>query len=365
LTPLQSSGRWCQSRIWSVNRVRVPKWVAISIASVLVLALAPSTAQPARASTISELALQSELTSYFSTRHAHYTLSLREIGGAGHQVGIDDTRHIEPASVVKLFWAWATLKKVDDGHLNLNSTLRSGFTWSTCLNLMIKVSDNECSAWIRDSLGISTLNQQLVDAGYPDTHIVADSKGRYKTKYTSAADTSLLLERLERGTLLSPASTLYFHNLLKAQTFRTRITPGVQKGVVVENKGGNLWITSGWTESDAAIVRGPHSTYILVIYGRDEAKKAEISAASKIVYEHLQNQAVTVSNAFPRRQYLTRWLVWVRKTPGGRGIYQAKKNVPVEVYYADRDWVKIKQNGKTAGFVRFSALTLSPDYIWP
>jgi beta-lactamase class A len=331
----------------------------------MVLGLTPSVLTSAKASTISELALQTELTSYFSTRHAHYTLSLREIGGAEHQVGIDDTRHVEPASVIKLFWAWATLKKVDEGHLNLSATLRPGFTWESCLNLMIKISDNQCSAWIRDSLGISTLNQQLLDAGYPDTHIVTDSKGHYKTKYTSAADTSLLLERLERGALLSPASTNYFHNLLKAQTFRTRITPGTQKGVVVENKGGNLWVASGWTQSDAAIVRGAHSTYVLVIFGRDDAKNAEIAAASKIVYEHLQNQPVTVANSFPRQQYLTRWLVWVRKTPGGSGIYQAKKNVPVEVYYADRDWVKIKQNGKTAGYVRFSSLKLSPDYIWP
>ena len=338
------------------------KWVAIVLAVVIALV---SVTMPAKASTISELALQSELTNYFATKHAHYTLSLREIGGDQHQVGIDATRHIEPASVVKLFWAWATLKKVDEGQLNLHDSLKPGFTWETCLNLMIKVSDNECSAWIRDALGNTTLNQQLIDAGYPDTHIVLDSHGKYKTKYTSAADTSLLLERLERGTLLSPASTTYFHNLLKAQTFRTRITPGVQKGVVVENKGGNLWLPSGWTESDAAIVRGPHSTYVLVIYGRDAAKKADIAGASKLVYEHLQNQTVTIANAFPRRQYTTRWLVWVRNSPGGRGIYQAKKNVPVELSYADRDWVKIKQNGKIAGFVRFSALKLSTDYIWP
>lgn len=341
------------------------KWATLLIVSALLFSLAPTSKTPARASTISELALESELTNYFSTKHAHYTLSLREIGGAGHQVGIDDTRHIEPASVIKLFWAWATLKKVDEGHLNLSSTLKPGFTWETCLNLMIKISDNQCAAWIRDKLGNNTLNQQLVAAGYVDTHIVLDSRGHYKTKYTSAADTSLLLDRLERGTLLSPASTQYFHNLLKAQTFRTRITPGVQKGVVVENKGGNLWVAGGWTESDAAIIRGPHSTYVLVIYGRNEAKKVEISAASKIVYEHLQNQSVTIASDFPRRQYLTRWLVWVRKTPGGRGIYQAKKNVAVELYYADLDWVKIKQNGKTAGFVRFSALRLNPEYIWP
>lgn len=345
--------------------MRVRKWVVAITVLVLLLMAGFAVPMPSKASTISELALQSELTNYFSTKHAHYTLSLREIGGDQHQVGIDDTRHIEPASVIKLFWAWATLKKVDEGHLNLSSTLKPGFTWGTCLNLMIKISDNQCAAWIRDKLGNKTLNQQLVAAGYVDTKIILDSRGNYKTKYTTASDTSLLLERLERGTLLSPESSQYFHNLLKAQTFRTRITPGVQKGVVVENKGGNLWVAGGWTESDAAIIRGPHSTYVLVIYGRNEAKRAEISAASKIVYEHLQNQSVTSANVFPRRQYLTRWLVWVRKTPGGRGIYQAKKNVAVELYYADRDWVKIKQDGKTAGYVRFSALKLRTDYIWP
>jgi beta-lactamase class A len=324
-----------------------------------------STSAPVNAATASEQALLTRLTNYFSTKEAKYTLSLREIGGQEHRVGVDETRHVEPASVIKLFWAWAALKRVDEGSLSLQSVLKPGFTWETCMNLMIRVSDNECSAWIREALGNNTLNAQLTASGYLDTQIVLDSKGKYKTKYTSAADTSLLLERLERGILLTPISTLYFHNLLKAQTFRTRITPGTQKGTEVENKGGNLWVTGGWTQSDAAIVRGPQSTYVLVIYGRNDAKNSEISAASKLVYQHLQGENVTIANAFPRRQYATKWLVWVRSTPGGKGIYQAKKNVLVEVLYADRDWVKIKQDGKTAGFVRFSALRLRDAYIWP
>jgi beta-lactamase class A len=341
------------------------KWVVAITVLLLLLMAGFAVPLPAKASTASELELQTKLTNYFSIKHAHYTLSLREIGGDQHQVGIDENRRIEPASVIKLFWAWAVLKRVDEGTITLNTTLRTGFTWDRCLNLMIKVSDNDCSAWIREGLGNNTLNAQLLASGYPNTQIVLDAYGKYKTKYTTAADTSLLLERLEQGTLLTPLSTLYFRNLLKAQTFRTRITPGVQKGVVVENKGGNLWVTGGWTESDAAIVRGPHSTYVLVIYGRNEAKKAEIAAASKLVYQHTQNASVTVANTFPRRQYTTKWLVWVRKTPNGRGIYQAKKGVLVELYYADRDWVKIKQDGKTAGFVRFSALQLRGAYLWP
>lgn len=319
----------------------------------------------ANASTLSELELQTKLQNLFATKHGQYTLSLREIGGDAHQVGIDDTRHVEPASVIKLFWAWAALKKVDQGQLSLSQQLKPGFTWDKCMNLMLQISDNTCSAWIREALGNANLNSQLVAEGYPNTQIVLDDNGKYKTKYSSAADTSLLLERLERGTLLSPESSQYFHSLLRKQVFRLRITAGVQKGVTVENKGGNLWVTSGWTQSDAAIVYGPTSTYILVIYGRQNAKNSDIAEASSIVYEHLQGSAVTIPNLFPRRQYLTLAPVWVRKTPNGKGIYRAKANVLVELYYADKNWVKIKQDGKPAGFVRFSGLTLRPAYIWP
>lgn len=345
--------------------MRVRAWgILFTLALMLQVSLV-SVPNPATASTASELKLQTALTKYFAGKHAKYTVSLREIGGNAHQVGINASKRIEPASVIKLFWAWATLKRVDAGTLNLQQELKPGFTWETCLNLMIKISDNECSSWVRESLGNNILNQQLLTSGYPDTQIVLDAYGQYKTKFTSAADTSLLLERLELGTLLSPSSTQYFHSLLKQQVFRTRITPGVQKGVVVENKGGNFWVPGGWTESDAAIIRGPFSTYVLVVYGRTEAKKTEISAVSKLVYQHTQGKKVTAANTFPRRQYTTRFAVWVRKTPNGKAIYKAKKNVLVELYFADRDWVRIKQDGKTAGFVRFSDLQLRGSYIWP
>lgn len=341
------------------------KWLQLCVASLLVLVGLSPISGVTLASTTSELELQTDLQNYFAGKHAKYTLSLRELGGAGHQVGIDDTRHIDPASVIKLFWAWAALKKVDAGQIELSAQLKPGFTWDKCLNLMIQISSNECAVWIREALGNNTLNSLLIAEGYPDTQIVLDSAGKYKTKYTSAADTSLLLERLQLGALLSPESTQYFHNLLRKQVFRGRITAGVQKGVVVENKGGNLWVTDGWTNSDAAIVYGPNSTYVLVIYGREDAKNSEIAAASKIVYEHIQGQQITVLNTFARRQYRTVGNVWVRRTPGGRAIYKAKANTLVELYYSEKDWVKIKQNGKTAGFVRFSALALRSSYVWP
>jgi hypothetical protein len=173
------------------------------------------------------------------------------------------------------------------------------------------------------------------------------------------------LQRIEAGTALSSTSTTYFHQLLKEQAFRSRITAGVQRGYTVENKGGELWVPGGWTESDAAIVRGPISTYVLVIYGRNNAKNPQIAKASQIIFEKLQNRAVTSPTVLPKRQYLVTATVWVRKTAKGRFAYRAKKGSLVELILADRDWVEIKQTGHRAGFVRFSNLKLRSAYVWP
>ncbi len=319
----------------------------------------------ASAVTDTEQQLQTSLQNYFASQSPHYTLSLREIGGGNAQVGLDDTMRIEPASVIKLFWAWATLREVDAGRLSLASQIQPGFTWATCLDLMIKVSDNTCAGWIREGLGNANLNQLLSAEGYLNTQIVLDGNGLYKTKFTTAADTSLLLLRIETGIALSPASTTYFHNLLKEQVFRSRITAGVQRGFTVENKGGELWIPGGWTESDAAIIRGPISTYVLVIYGRNDAKNSQIAAVSKIVFEKLQNLAVSRPTILPKRQYITTSAVWVRKKANGRFAYRAKKGALAQLILADKDWVEIKQDGHRAGFVRFTSLKLRSAYIWP
>lgn len=346
--------------------MKVRKWVAILVIALLGMLGLLTVPTGAKAATVSETSLQTKLSTFFATQKGNYTLALRELDSPNREVDVDANRRIEPASVIKLFYAWAALSEVDAGRVNLSSQLQPGFTWDACMSLMIKVSDNDCASWVREAIGNAALNRKLADTGYANTRVVLDSiSGKYKTKYTTAADTALLLKRLQIGTALSSSSTTYFKNLLRAQVFRSRITAGVQAGTTVLNKGGELWVSSGWTESDAAIVYGPETKYVLVVFGRNNAMNTSIAKASTIVYEHLQGANVTSPSIFPARQYLTNLKVWVRAKPAGKKLYQLPLGTAVLLYYAERDWVKVKPNGKSAGYLKFSNLNLRSQYVWP
>lgn len=332
--------------------------VSVVLAATATLAAAPG----ASATEASDLA--AEITAYTDTLDSDYTVSVRELGEGGVSVGVDEHLRVEPASVIKLFYAWAALRRVDLGSLQLSQTMANGLTWDRCIKLMITISDNKCSADIRSALGNRTLNTLFAASGYPDTYIKLTAAGAYKTKRTSAADTTLLLSRLEAGTLLSPASTTYFHQLLKDQVWRTRINLGVPAGVRVENKGGELWVSSGWTQSDAAIVRGPQSTYVIAVYGRNEATKAAVAHISRIVYEALQGEAVTTPASFTAYQYAAATSLSVRATPGGRVLYTVPVGTKLKAYYSDRNWVQVKQSGHSRGWVKFTQLRLRDQYRW-
>lgn len=321
-------------------------------------------ALPAQATTEENAQLTAQLTSYLATLDPQYTVTVHELGDGGIDVGIDEHRRVEPASVVKLFYAWATLRRVDLGSLTLSSTMRNGLTWDRCLKLMITISDNNCSADIRTALGNTTLNTLFANSGYPDTRIKLSSTGNYKGKTSSSADTALLLTRLEEGTLLSPESTEYFHDLLQGQVWRTRINKGVPAGVLVENKGGELWVTGGWTQSDAAIIYGPHSTYVMTVYGRSEAAKAHIAQMSRIVYEFVQGESVTTPAAWSSYQYQAPATVKVRDKPGGKVIYRIPAGRFVKLFYSERNWVAVRQRHKVIGWTTFPSIRLRDSYRW-
>jgi beta-lactamase class A len=336
---------------------RFTRFTATALVLVSLVSATPAQAAPADD-------LSAQISTYLATQEGDYTVSIRELGPGGISTGIVEDGWIEPASVVKLFYAWAALRRVDLGSINLNQTMANGLTWDRCLRLMISISDNECSADIRVALGNRTLNTLFAAAGYPNTFIKLTTRGAYDGKRTSAADTALLLTRLEEGTLLSPESTQYFHQLLKDQVWRTRINLGVPAGTRVENKSGELWVASGWTQSDAAIVRGPHSTYVLVVYGRHDATKAAIAGVSRIAYEFLQGETVTTPATFSAYQFRTTSSTPVRATKGGRVLYRIPSGALVKAYYTERNWVLVRQSGRAKGWITYPHLTLRSEYRW-
>jgi beta-lactamase class A len=307
-------------------------------------------------------ALEDRLRTFLSTQPGRYSVSVQELGGQERGVAISARLRTEPASTIKLFYAWLALRQVDRGVLSLGTVLPSGFTLHTCLKLMISVSDNYCSIDIREKLGNRWVNQQLAAQGYPDSFLQLDSRGEYLGKRTSTADLNRLLYRIESGTALSATSTTFLHSLLLAQIWRARISSGVDVAAVVESKSGQLKIDTGMVEADVAIVRGPTTSYVVSVIGSYNAKKFVIQRLSRLIYEHFEGPLVTLAS-YPLEQYVTyRPTTVTDSATATRGLV-VPAGTRVEVIASIRSRMYAKVAGRT-GWVPFAALRLRPEYRW-
>lgn len=338
---------------------------ALGLAAALTVAgLVP--AQSASAEVTPELSEQefvAELSRYLSTKNGVYSVTVRELEGEQRTISLNGSRRVEPASTIKLFYAWAALQAVDRGTLSLSSRLASGKTVANCLSVMIEVSDNPCAVDLRLKLGMRQLNALFASEGYTGTSIVLDSKGRYVTKRTTTDDLALLLSRLATGELLSEAQTAQFTKRLLAQIWRHRISSGVPPGAVVGSKSGQLWVSSGMVEADTAIVYGPNGTYVLAAIGTHRANVTAIRGISTYVYRYLQGP-VAEKAVFPAKQYVTKIDVYLRKSPAGTRITQVRKGTAVQVLSSDRIWLRVKV-GSRYGWLPYAHLALGTAYRWP
>jgi beta-lactamase class A len=344
--------------------------VAFAVAATVLMAglVAPSPASAAYAADTpeeSEAKLITALQTYLSPRAGSFSVSLRELDGDLRSISINGTRRVEPASTIKLFYAWAALRAIDNGTLSFDTVLSSKVTVRNCLAVMIQVSDNNCAIDLRLKLGMTKLNTLFKSEGYPNTYIVLDSQGRYVTKRTSTNDLALLLSRLELGELLSEAQTQEFKKMLLAQIWRQRFSSGVEKGTVVASKSGQLWVESGMVEADTAIIYGPNSTYVLTAVGINGAATNTIRGISTIVYRHIQQDFPETSKAsFPSQQFATKIAVYIRKTPGGTRIKQLPAGAAVQFIYSNRLYAYVNAGG-THGWVHLDHLKLRDAYLWP
>jgi beta-lactamase class A len=110
--------------------------------------------------------------------------------------------------------------------------------------------------------------------------------GRNNT--TTSADLAVLLERIERGNALNPASARLMKEVLLRQEFNDEIPAGVPKGTPVAHKTGSITATL----HDAAIVYpAGRAPYVLVVLTRnipdEKIAKSLIADISKLVWTHI------------------------------------------------------------------------------
>ncbi|PSL38797.1 beta-lactamase class A [Labedella gwakjiensis] len=300
----------------------------------------------------SEKSLQSKLTSKLATFQGWYSVSVRKLDGLGEQVNQGGSKQKEPASAIKVFAAYAALKRVDNGQFSMSSRLDSGVTIRDCMRAMIHVSDNYCHTDLIRRIGASNMNTQFANEGYSGTHYTA---GSYSSKASTANDLTLLMSRLEAGTLLSASSTAHLKSLLSSQVWRTRIAAGLPPGVASYTKVGELWRSTGMIQTDAGVVSSPKGKYAIAVLGDNNASKAEIGAISRLVYEHW-NGAFGTSATYPKQQLVTNTVVNLRSSPGGGSAIQIGKGALVEVTASSRTWYYVIVGGRT-GYIEMNGLS--------
>jgi beta-lactamase class A len=288
-------------------------------------------------------ALESDIASVVNRYSGRYAVTVREITRAG-EVGSNSlsATKVEPASVMKIFAAWAALKRVQDGRASLSTRL-GNTSLSTCLKVMIHNSDNYCHTDIVHWIGISSINWMIADAGFSRTRYGSVPKGTsvlYAGNRTTTNDVTKFLQMLESGELLNDKYSDILLGHMRSQIGRTRIPEGLPPGVGQESKPGALWIASGLMQADSAIVHGPLATYSLSVIGFDAPSKAAIRAISRAVYSHFHGEFGSAAS-YPVKQMEAAVRAPLRSSPRGSILRYVSVGTQFEIGDSQRGWYQV------------------------
>lgn len=302
------------------------------------------TAEKSNSQSTLNAAIRSTLAAYPGV----YSVTVRQLDGLKAVTSVTGSTVREPASMIKMFAAWAALSRVQAGRASLNTVLPSGVSLGMCIHVMIHASDNYCHTDIVHWIGIAELNRMIRSAGFANTHYGSVPVGvsvLYAGNRTTTNDLSTLVMRLNAGTILSRKYADHLIGEMKNQIGRSRIASGIPRGVVQASKPGALWVASGLLQGDTAIVYGPKSTYVLSIIGDNSPPKAAFQAVSRTVYQHFHGAFGTAAS-YPAQQLVIVRDTALRSSPGGPMVVVARAGTFVENFETNRIWYEVQYGSR-------------------
>lgn len=231
----------------------------------------------------------------------------------GAYANLDSRKAFCAASTIKLPVFLALLMALDEKKVKLDQTLKvnpeyvgggSGFlqwqslgtkvTVKQTAELMMTVSDNTATNMIIDLLGgKQAVNKTLIKAGLTQTRINNMLPDLGGTNKISPYDLAMIMARVERGQLISPASREWMFSVMERCHTNTLLPAGLPPGCRVFHKTGDIAAVVG----DAGIVQVPDGKrYAVAIQverpWNDRRANALIRDLSKTVYEGMTGQKV-------------------------------------------------------------------------
>jgi hypothetical protein len=186
-----------------------------------------------------------------------WAVSVKSLSGATFSASVNADKQFDSASIYKLLILLPLFNQVPVEHqknitLNINGAPKS---IATCVDLMLRVSNNECGEAVGHYVSWRKADAVLKSAGFTNTALNSSSGLK-----TSAADTAKFLEELQ-GDMFNRNARETILTSLKQQRWRQGIPAGCP-GCVVANKTGSL---NGVTH-DAAIIDYSGGSYVLSIF---------------------------------------------------------------------------------------------------
>lgn len=238
------------------------------------------TAQPqieyVRTYSATDSGLSALLQQYAQAHSGITSVSFVELEGDKRRASFAGNSINVAGSTYKLFVAYSTLLRVEDGRWNWDDQIIDGRNLTTCFDDMITWSDNDCAEALMGKIGYSVATNEARGIGCTRTSFV-DNSGY---AVTSSDDLALLLSMSQTGQILSQQSSRdILINALKRNVYRSGIPAGVSSEVA--NKVGFI---DGYL-NDAAIVYSPSGTYVLSIMtnGTDWSAIADLAAQVELL----------------------------------------------------------------------------------
>ncbi|HEU4879427.1 MAG TPA: serine hydrolase [Gemmatimonadaceae bacterium] len=185
-----------------------------------------------------------------------------------------------------------SLNAADDGDTTLYGKIGQRVTVRELLRRMITRSSNLATNQLIELVSAAKVTETAHEFGAVHLSVLrgvedqkAFDKGLINT--TTSADLATLLAAIEKGTLLSPASSAEMREVLLAQEFNEKIPAGLPPGTKVAHKTGEITAVS----HDAAVVypqgRKPYVLVVLTKGIRESAASSTLIAdISRLVWNH-------------------------------------------------------------------------------
>ena len=184
----------------------------------------------------------------------------KSISGPSFEARVNADREFESASIYKLFLTLPLFNQIPVEQQSKINVAVNGNKKSiaTCVDLMLRLSNNECGEAIGFYLNWKKADESLKRSGF--THTQFNKSDKLKT---SAGDTALFLETLNGDMFTRNARDTIMKSLYE-QRYRAGIPNGCP-GCIVANKTGQI----DNVMHDAAIVQYKGGSYVLVIFSEN------------------------------------------------------------------------------------------------